>query len=88
MDAAQPPVSCSVPNRPEIVLTDFDPLQTVIITDLSALLAETDLSENQAGTAVGCMSSPEDTDCSGIMQNLGLPFGDRPITEQTVFRVQ
>ncbi|WP_038017073.1 MbnP family copper-binding protein [Synechococcus sp. PCC 7335] len=88
MDSAQPPVSCSVPNRPEIVLTDFDPLQNVVVTDLSALLAETNLSENQEGTAIGCMSSPEDSDCSGVMQNLGLPFGDRPTTEQTVFSVQ
>lgn len=88
MDSAQPPVSCSVPNRPEIVLTDFDPLQNVVVTDLSALLAETNLSENQEGTAIGCMSSPEDSDCGGIMQNLGLPFGDRPTTEQTVFSVK
>ncbi|WP_228024958.1 MbnP family copper-binding protein [cf. Phormidesmis sp. LEGE 11477] len=98
MDSAQPPVSCSVPNRAEIVLTDFDPLQNVVVTDLAALLAETNLSENQEGTAVGCMSSPEDGDCSGIMQNLGLPFGDRAtseptvaeptVTEQTVFSVQ
>lgn len=88
MDASQPPVSCSVPNRPEIVLTGFDPLQDVVVTNLSALLAATNLSENQEGTAMGCMSSPEDSDCSGIIQNLGLPFGDRPATEQTVFSAQ
>ena len=63
MDSAQPPVSCSVPNRSEIVLTDFDPLEDVVVTDLSALLADTNLSENQEGTAVGCMSGPTDSDC-------------------------
>jgi len=88
MDSAQPPVSCSVPNRSEIVLTDFDPTTDVVVTDLSTLLADTNLSENQEGTAVGCMSSPTDSDCSGIMQNFGLPFGELPATEQTVFRIE
>ncbi|MEM8505850.1 MAG: MbnP family copper-binding protein [Cyanobacteria bacterium P01_D01_bin.1] len=88
MDSAQPPVSCSVPNRAEIVLTDFDPMEDVVVTDLSALLADTNLSENQEGTAIGCMSSPTDSDCMGIMQNFGLPFGDRPVTEQTVFSIR
>ncbi|MEO0517523.1 MAG: MbnP family copper-binding protein [Cyanobacteria bacterium P01_A01_bin.116] len=86
MDAVQPPVNCSLPHRAQVVLADFDPEQNVIVTDLSALLADTNVSENQEGTAVGCMSNPDDDDCMGIMQNLGLPFRDQPATEQTFFR--
>ncbi|MGD1858542.1 MAG: MbnP family copper-binding protein [Leptolyngbyaceae cyanobacterium] len=88
MDATQAPVVCSTPNRPEIVLTDFDPAQDVIVADLAALMSQTNLAENQADTAIGCMSSPMDGDCAGIMQNLGLPFNDQPVEEQTFFRVK
>ncbi|MEM6521603.1 MAG: MbnP family copper-binding protein [Cyanobacteria bacterium P01_C01_bin.70] len=88
MDATQAPVVCSIPNRPEVVLTDFDPAQDVIVADLAALMSETNLAENQADTAIGCMSSPMDGDCAGIMQNLGLPFNDQPVEEQTFFQVK
>ena len=88
MDSAQAPVRCAQPNQAEVVLTGFDPTQDVVVADLAALLADTNLSENQPDTAVGCMSSPEDSDCSGIMQNLGLPFQEEPAGEQTFFSIQ
>ena len=88
MDAAQAPVVCSLPNRAEVVLTDFDPAEDVIVADLAALVSQTNLAENQADTAVGCMSSPTDGDCAGIMQNLGLPFNDQPVSEQIFFSVK
>ncbi len=88
MDSAQAPVQCSVPNRSEIMLTDFDPTQDVVVADLSELFADNNLSANQDGTAAGCMSNPSDSDCGGIMQNLGLPFADQPPSEQTFFRLK
>ncbi len=88
MDSAQAPVNCTLPHRPEVVLADFDPTQNVVVADISALLADTDMSQNQEGTAVGCMSNPADGDCTGILQNFGLPFRDLPAGEQTLFSVQ
>ncbi|MEO0521163.1 MAG: MbnP family copper-binding protein [Cyanobacteria bacterium P01_A01_bin.116] len=88
MDAAEPPVNCSSPHRADVMFTDFDPAQDVVVTDLSALVANTNLNENQEGTPIGCMSGIDDNDCMGIMQSLGLPFQDQPETEQTFFRVK
>ena len=88
MDATQAPVVCSLPNRPEVMFTDFDPTTDVIVADLAALVSQTNLADNQPETAIGCMSSPTDGDCAGIMQNLGLPFNEQPMREQTFFRVK
>ncbi|MEM9164527.1 MAG: MbnP family copper-binding protein [Cyanobacteria bacterium P01_F01_bin.4] len=88
MDSTQAPVVCGSPNRAEVVFADFDPTQDVIVADLAALVANTNLTENQENTAVGCMSSPDDSDCAGLMQSLGLPFNDQPVLEQTFFSVK
>ncbi|MEM8807167.1 MAG: MbnP family copper-binding protein [Cyanobacteria bacterium P01_G01_bin.38] len=88
MDSTQAPVVCGSPNRAEVVFADFDPAQDVIVADLAALVANTNLTENQENTAVGCMSSPDDNDCAGLMQSLGLPFNDQPVLEQTFFSVK
>lgn len=63
---------CANPNRVEVTLEDFNPDQDVVVADLAELLAQSDLSTNQANTPNGCMSSPEDSDCMSIMQNLNL----------------
>ncbi|MEO0770275.1 MAG: MbnP family copper-binding protein [Cyanobacteria bacterium J06649_4] len=88
MDAAEAPVACSIPNRPEVVLTDFDVNNNLVVADLAALLAQTNLTENAKDTPGGCMSSPADSDCAGIMQSLGLPFNDQPSTQQNFFTVE
>ncbi|MEM0979157.1 MAG: MbnP family copper-binding protein [Cyanobacteria bacterium P01_H01_bin.58] len=88
LDATQAPVVCSLPNRPTVTLSNFDPTENVIVADLAALVSQTNLAENQEDTAIGCMSSPTDEDCAGIMQNLGLPFNEQPIRDQTFFRVK
>jgi hypothetical protein len=49
---------------------------------------DSNLLRNQAKTAPGCMSEPEDQDCLGIMTQLGLPFGGKPATAQTFFSVE
>ena len=88
MEDGQTPVSCALPQRAEVVLSDFNPSQNVVTVDLAQLFADTDMSHNQAGTAAGCMSNPADMDCQGPLQNLGLPFGELPAGEQTVFSFQ
>ncbi|MEM6611072.1 MAG: MbnP family copper-binding protein [Cyanobacteria bacterium P01_C01_bin.72] len=64
--------SCANPNRVQVMLEDFDPEDDVVIADLGELLAQSDLSVNQANTPNGCMSSLEDSDCMPILQNLNL----------------
>jgi uncharacterized repeat protein (TIGR04052 family) len=63
---------CANPNRVQVILEDFNPKDDVVIADLGELLAQSNLSTNQANTPNGCMSSPEDGDCMPIMQNLNL----------------
>ncbi|MEL6903307.1 MAG: MbnP family copper-binding protein [Cyanobacteria bacterium J06606_4] len=88
LDAAEAPVVCSIPNRTDVVFSDFDPAENVVVADLAALLSNTNLAENEKDTAVGCMSSPEDSDCAGIMQSLGLPFNEQPPGEQRFFTIE
>ena len=63
---------CKNPNRARVTLEDFNPDEDVVIADLGELLAQSDLTTNDANTANGCMSSPEDADCMPIMKNLDL----------------
>ena len=76
---------CSNPNRVSVMLKDFNPEDDVVVADLAGLLAESDLSTNEENTAMGCMSSPEDSDCLPIMQSLSLSSDD---TEQKFFEVK
>lgn len=73
---------CANPNRPQITLLDFNPSKNVVIVDLAEFLATSDLNTNAADTPNGCMSAPEDGDCTIIMESLGL---STPNTEQTLF---
>ena len=77
--------SCANSNRVSVMLEDFDPEDNVVIADLAELLADSDLTTNDANTPNGCMSSPEDSDCQPIMQSLSLSTGD---TEQKFFWVE
>jgi len=74
---------CARPNRPQISLSSFDPTRSVIVADLAALLAESDLDVNQPNTPPGCMSDPGDGDCTSLFRNLGLSFTDGSPTPQT-----
>lgn len=80
-------MSCANPNRAEVTL-ELDPMQDVIVADLAALVASTDIATNQPNTPAGCMASPEDLDCLGIMHNVGLPFNGQEPSGQTFFRVE
>ncbi|WP_416675948.1 MbnP family copper-binding protein [Egbenema bharatensis] len=84
----QSPSSCSNPNRATVTLPEFDPNQNVVVADLAVLVANTDLSSNQPDTAPGCMSAPNDSDCVGIMNALGLPVNGAAAPQQTFLRVE
>ena len=85
---SQKPSSCLNENTPAVVLSNFNPETDVVVADLAALVANTNLETNQSGTAPGCMSEPEDSDCIGIFDSFGLPFSDQPSSGQTFFRVE
>lgn len=80
--------TCTRSNRPVIELDGFDPESSVISADLAALLAGSNVDQNQAETAPGCMSGPTDAECAPIFSRLGLALdsGD-PAPGQTFFRV-
>lgn len=85
---AAKPQNCASPNRAAVVLSRFDPAKNLVVADLAQLVAHTNLTQNQAKTAPGCMSEPGDRDCTGIMARLGLPFMGQPRSPQTFFRVE
>lgn len=70
---AKSPTSCAQPNRAEVALANFDPSKDVIVADLAAMLARSNVRSNQPKTAMGCMSAPTDADCGGLFASLGLP---------------
>lgn len=69
---AKSPTSCTNPNRADVRLNNFDPNTDVIVADLAALLARSDVRKNQPQTAMGCMSAPNDVDCGGLFASLGI----------------
>lgn len=81
----QKPNSCSNPNTTKVILSNFDTNNNTVVADLEALVANSNLETNQPNTPLGCMSSPNDGDCAGIMASLGLPFGGKSAVKQTFF---
>jgi len=87
-NARTPATACAQRNEAQIELRNFDPTQQQIVLDVAALYAQSDLENNQEGTAAGCMSAPNDRDCGPIFAALGLPFADTPAAAQRLFRVE
>ncbi|HLO51336.1 MAG TPA: MbnP family copper-binding protein, partial [Kamptonema sp.] len=67
----QKPNSCSSPNATKVIFSSFDTNSNTVIADLKALVANSNLESNQPNTPLGCMSAPNDGDCTGIMTSLG-----------------
>jgi uncharacterized repeat protein (TIGR04052 family) len=82
------PTACAHPNRPAIAIERFDPARDVVVFDVAALLREANLGANQPETAAGCMSGPDDRDCTPVFAALGLAHGDRLSGGQRTFRVR
>lgn len=83
-----PATPCASGNRPAYRLDAFDPAKSTVVFDIGALLAETDITVNAPGSASGCMASPEDADCTAIMDRLGLAFGGKPSAGQQWVRAE
>jgi hypothetical protein len=86
---SRPPTSCSRLNLATITLDGFNPTHSVIVADVAALLANSNIDMNQTGTTPGCQSDPDDLDCMPLFHNLGLEFpaGTAGSTPQTFFRL-
>jgi uncharacterized repeat protein (TIGR04052 family) len=83
-----PNAPCGNPNRATYRLDSFDATKDVLVLDLGSLLADTDVTVNMPGSPSGCMSSPKDDDCVGIMNRFGLPFRDKASVGQKFVSVE
>lgn len=80
--------TCTSPNMSDVALTGFDPAKNAVVADLASLTATSDLDHNTAMTAPGCMSFPDDPECTALFTKLGLPYGGTSAPKQEFFRVQ
>ncbi len=85
---AAPKVACANQNRPAYRLAQFDPAASVVVLDIGALLAGTDITVNAPNSASGCMSFPGDGDCADIFDRLGLAWEGKPSTGQKWVRAE
>ncbi len=81
-----PPTSCDFPNRSTITLTGFNAASQVIVVDPKAVLAGSNVNEEN-GDEPGCMSSQTDPECPPIFSRIGIPFNGAPAGAQQLFRV-
>lgn len=81
---APPTGDCASPNRVTYELSGFAPETSVVVADVAQLFAENDLAVNTADTAPGCMSEPDDPECSPLYARLGL---DDP-SQQVFFHLE
>jgi uncharacterized repeat protein (TIGR04052 family) len=82
--------SCTNPNLANITLNSFDVSKQKVVLDVSALLAQSDISLNKEKDAVGCMSGTTDKECPALFEAFGLDLatGNASTTKtQTVFKV-
>lgn len=82
------PSMCKNPNRPEVVLNEFNYEKNNVVLDLDTLFSTSNVDSNQENSPSGCMSTPDDPDCKAIFNTLGLDFGDSKGTDQKFFRVE
>lgn len=79
---AGPGVSCDKPNRPEVRLTQFNPVSSSIVADLGAVFSKADLS-----SSVQCHGSGPA--CAPMFEALGVNIGTgAALPTQQVFRVE
>jgi uncharacterized repeat protein (TIGR04052 family) len=81
-----PPTSCDFPNRSTITLTGFNASDDVIVVDPKAILAASNVNEDN-GDEPGCMSSQTDPECGPIFSRIGLPFAGAAAGTQRLFWV-
>jgi len=76
---------CSIKNRPDIHLAEFDPATQAIVLDYAKLIAAVDPIHDKGG-APGCMSEPGDPECASILDAFGLEPTGEPKDEQRAFK--
>jgi uncharacterized repeat protein (TIGR04052 family) len=70
--ATMPPrKACTRPNRVEVHLSNFNPETDIIVADVAGLARGIDLTVSEPAPP-GCMSGPDDPDCSRLFPNFGL----------------
>jgi uncharacterized repeat protein (TIGR04052 family) len=84
----RPSTPCGNSNRPTYRLGAFDPKSAKVVLDLGALLAGTDITVNAPKSPSGCMSMPGDSDCTALMDRLGLPFDGHASSGQKWVRAE
>ena len=67
--------SCANGNRVVVELEEFQPEENIVIFDVAALVATSDLDSSTENTPRGCMAGPEDPDCTTLFGTLGLSHG-------------
>jgi len=85
---APPTAPCANPNVMTIALTGFTPGTNSVVADPAPVLADVDVTTNTATTAPGCMSFPNDPECTTVLPHLGLAYGAAPAGTQVLFTVQ
>lgn len=83
-----PQVPCGSPNRPSYRFADFESQRDVLVLDLAALLAGTDVTVNMPKSPSGCMSGAKDDDCVDLMDRFGLTFRGKSSGGQKFVRVE
>lgn len=81
------PPGCGFPTRARVTFSEFDTAQNVVVVDLRAMLATSNVDYNTPGTPAGCQSTAGDPDCAGIAGMLGLTVPGGYVLPQSVFRV-
>ncbi|MCI0573189.1 MAG: metallo-mystery pair system four-Cys motif protein [Myxococcaceae bacterium] len=78
-------ITCASDNQAHISLQGFRPGESRVVFDVAALFSHTDFHANDHGgpdLVDGCMSSPDDPECSAFLQQVGLgegaPFRSSP----------
>lgn len=82
-----PAEACTQPNRPRICL-DYAGIAAgqPVVVDVANLLQDADIGVNTPSTAPGCMSAPNDPECTTVLPRLGVGHGGIE-GHQSVFRV-
>ena len=67
-----PATPCANPNLAQVRLENFDVANDTVVADVSALLEGVDVSQSLELAPPGCMSGPEDPDCTVLFTHFGL----------------
>lgn len=82
-DGAPGTFACRTPNRPNVVLAQFDPSRELVILDIKKLFEDVDLND---GIPSDCSSGPGEPACAAPFLALGL--GTPQSLEPTAFRTE